>query len=190
MKKAVALLLALSLMLSLCGCSKKDYERAIALYNEGQFSEAQAIFSELGDYEDSLAYVEKCKVEGKYVKKEAISKQAFKDSCVEMDYEELLRKPEKNIGIHYKFSGKVSNQPEEENTEMAVRCYTRKSPAASVGYIGNMAKITYRVDNNEGKIIKDDTITVWCVFEGLTSFNSLAGTYDIPVFTVYYYSIK
>ena len=52
MKKAVALLLALSMVLSLCGCGnsqKKDYEKAISLFDEGSYEEAQAIFEELGD---------------------------------------------------------------------------------------------------------------------------------------------
>ncbi len=64
MKKVVALILALSMALALCGCgnsTKKDYDKAVALFADGAYKDAQAIFEGLGDYEDSTDYVKKCK---------------------------------------------------------------------------------------------------------------------------------
>ena len=64
MKKVVALFLAVSMVFALCGCgdtSKKDYDKAVSLFNDGSYSEAQAIFERLGDVEESKDYVRKCK---------------------------------------------------------------------------------------------------------------------------------
>lgn len=55
MKKLLTLLLACVFTLSLTGCDKLDYHKAVDLYNKGKFDAAAEIFSELGDYEDSAA---------------------------------------------------------------------------------------------------------------------------------------
>ena len=47
------LLLAFALCLSMTGCSKQNYRKAINLYNEGDYDAAATLFSELGDYENS-----------------------------------------------------------------------------------------------------------------------------------------
>lgn len=61
MKKAITLILAITLCLSLCACGKADdYEAAVALMEAGNYEEAIDAFIELGDYEDSVQNLEKC----------------------------------------------------------------------------------------------------------------------------------
>lgn len=61
MKKLIVLLLVLTMMLTLAGCKKDDYESAVALMDAGSYAEAIVAFTELGDYEDSAQRLEECK---------------------------------------------------------------------------------------------------------------------------------
>lgn len=56
-KRVLALLLALSLMLALAGCSASDYKEAAALYEAGDYKAASEKFAALGDYKDAAARV-------------------------------------------------------------------------------------------------------------------------------------
>lgn len=61
MKKAITLILTITLCLSLCACGKAgDYEAAVALMDAGNYEEAIVAFTELGDYEDSAQKLEEC----------------------------------------------------------------------------------------------------------------------------------
>lgn len=61
MKKLLSLILVMAMVLSLCACGKADdYEAAIALMEAGNYEEAMAAFTELGDYEDSAQKLEEC----------------------------------------------------------------------------------------------------------------------------------
>lgn len=61
MKKVISLVLAFAMCLSLCACGKADaYESAVALMEAGNYEEAVAAFTELGDYEDSAQKLEEC----------------------------------------------------------------------------------------------------------------------------------
>ena len=63
MKKAITMILAFTLCLSLCACGKAgDYEAAVALMDAGNYEEAIAAFTELGDYEDSAQKLEECEI--------------------------------------------------------------------------------------------------------------------------------
>lgn len=55
MKKTKIILVsaAFAAAISATGCDSSDYNKATELYNSGQYSDANAIFSELGDYKDS-----------------------------------------------------------------------------------------------------------------------------------------
>jgi len=59
-RKGICCLLAAVLMLVLAGCASQDYEKAMELFGNEQYSEARAIFAELADYEDSAAMVREC----------------------------------------------------------------------------------------------------------------------------------
>lgn len=191
MKKAVALLLALSMVLSLCGCGnsqKKDYEKAISLFDEGSYEEAQAIFEELGDYEDSSSYVEKCKIEAKYAIKNTMTEEEFKEQCIKIRYEDLMRNPNRYIGEFVKLEGRIIMPPEENNNEIDARCYTRNSGGGIIPhYTGDTIHISYRyADENESRLIDDDVIVVYGIFEGIYIFNSMAGEVPMPDITVLY----
>lgn len=60
MKKTLTLLLAIVMMLSLCGCNSSDYKKAVSLYEAGNYAEAAEIFTSLGDYEDAAEMSVKC----------------------------------------------------------------------------------------------------------------------------------
>ena len=61
MKKWMAGILALVMVVSLTGCDSSDYKKATSLYDEGKYEEAAAMFAELGDYENSAEMVNVCK---------------------------------------------------------------------------------------------------------------------------------
>lgn len=60
MKKIVGLLLCMVLLFSLCGCNSQNYKKATALYRDGDYLSAKAIFDELGDYEDAAEMSKDC----------------------------------------------------------------------------------------------------------------------------------
>ena len=62
MKRIVLLIcLILSAAVLLTGCKSADYNRAMALFDEGKYAEAAAIFEALGDYEYSEDMLLSCK---------------------------------------------------------------------------------------------------------------------------------
>lgn len=60
MKRIVGFLLCMVLFLSLCGCNSQDYKKAMALYQDGDFSSAKAIFDKLGNYDDAAKMSKDC----------------------------------------------------------------------------------------------------------------------------------
>lgn len=61
LRSAAALMLVCVLMLSMTGCEKLDYRKAIDLYNSGRFDEAAEMFAALGDYENSAEMQTLCR---------------------------------------------------------------------------------------------------------------------------------
>lgn len=61
-KKILSLCLIVLILTMLTGCDSSKYKEATKLFNAGNYAEAQAIFEELGDYEDSSNYVVDCKI--------------------------------------------------------------------------------------------------------------------------------
>lgn len=62
MKRVISIVLCLVLALSLCGCEKMDYNKAVELYEAGGYEGAKAAFEALGDYEDSAEYAAKAQL--------------------------------------------------------------------------------------------------------------------------------
>ena len=58
--KLLLLLCALCLLLSLTGCERADYVKAVEVYNTGDFAQAQQMFLALEDYENSAALAKRC----------------------------------------------------------------------------------------------------------------------------------
>ena len=59
-KRIIALALAALMLLTLVGCSSKKYDKAMGLFEAGDYVGAKAIFVELGDYENSAEMVKNC----------------------------------------------------------------------------------------------------------------------------------
>lgn len=59
MKRILAMMITACLCLSFTGCKLLDYSKASKYYKEGQYAQAQELFSSLGDYADSqsMAYL-------------------------------------------------------------------------------------------------------------------------------------
>ena len=62
LKRIISVVLCLVLALSLCGCEKLDYQKAVELYEAGGYEGAKAAFEALGEYEDSAAYAAKAQL--------------------------------------------------------------------------------------------------------------------------------
>ncbi len=60
MKKVSIVILALVMVFGLVGCSGQGYKEALELYEKGNYEEAQTIFAELIDYENSAEMVQDC----------------------------------------------------------------------------------------------------------------------------------
>jgi len=65
MKKLIALVLIVTMLTALAGCSTKEertqYETALVLYEEGKYSSALNAFEASGDYKKSEKYIRTCK---------------------------------------------------------------------------------------------------------------------------------
>lgn len=61
MRKIGILLLAVLIIISMTACKNNDYKEAMELYINREYDAALAVFTELGDYEDSINMVTKCR---------------------------------------------------------------------------------------------------------------------------------
>lgn len=61
-KKILTIVMLFTLLLCLAGCSSGDYKKATQLMQEGKYEEAEKIFTELADYEDSANLVKQCQL--------------------------------------------------------------------------------------------------------------------------------
>lgn len=90
MKKFGWILCLLLLVAAFTGCNATEYKKAVELYESGQYAQAQNIFEELGEYEDSQAKAQDCRYmqgqalmeSGKYEEAEEIFRKlgGYKDS--------------------------------------------------------------------------------------------------------------
>lgn len=61
MKKAIVIIIVLSICVSLVACQPSEYDKAVSLYNNGEYSDALDIFLTLGDHQDSQYYITDCR---------------------------------------------------------------------------------------------------------------------------------
>lgn len=64
MKKVICIVFVLVMCFALAGCDSNQYEKAMSLYEAGDYERAASIFEELGDYENSVEMAK----ESKYAK--------------------------------------------------------------------------------------------------------------------------
>lgn len=60
MKRVLALLLTVCILMSFTGCDALDYKKAMDHYNAGEYAQALEIYRALGDFADSAAMAEIC----------------------------------------------------------------------------------------------------------------------------------
>lgn len=61
MKRSVVMFALFAvLVLTLTGCKSHDYNKALELFESGQYSQAMAVFADLADYENSAEMVHEC----------------------------------------------------------------------------------------------------------------------------------
>lgn len=93
MKKIIALMLILSMALSLCACKSSDYKEAMDHYDSDKFSRARKIFAELGDYKDSAEMVLECDYQQALVYMDEGDLSEARELFLELgDYEDSARK--------------------------------------------------------------------------------------------------
>ena len=61
MKKRIAILLVLALVLALSGCKSLDYKQAVTAMDAGNYQEALTALDALGDYKDAADLAVKCR---------------------------------------------------------------------------------------------------------------------------------
>ena len=61
MKKRIAILLVLALVLALSGCKSSDYKQAVTAMDAGNYQEALTALDALGDYKDAADLAVKCR---------------------------------------------------------------------------------------------------------------------------------
>lgn len=83
MKKFGWILCLLLLVAAFTGCNATEYKKAVELYESGQYAQAQNIFEELGEYEDSQAKAQDCRY---------MQGQALMESGKYEEAEEIFRK--------------------------------------------------------------------------------------------------
>lgn len=83
MKKFGWILCLLLLVAAFTGCDATEYKKAVELYESGQYAQAQTIFEELGEYEDSKTYAQDCRY---------MQGQALMESGKYEEAEEIFRK--------------------------------------------------------------------------------------------------
>lgn len=60
MKKIWTLLLVIVMLAVLTGCDSADYQKAVSLYESGEYAEAMALFEQLGEYQDAADRATDC----------------------------------------------------------------------------------------------------------------------------------
>jgi len=101
--KVVALLLVFSMVFGMTGCKSSDYKKAVGLYEDGKYEQAEKMFAELGDYKDSAlmatkssyAYAEELMDDGEYEEAAEI----FTELDDYEDSQELYRECRYEVGL-------------------------------------------------------------------------------------------
>ena len=124
MKRFLAILLVVTVMLSLCACDSLDYKKAMEAYESGDYETALAMFTELGDYEDSAQMAKACDYEiaSEYLddKDYAEAWERFKALGDYKDAKEMSARAARCMLIEYlKENGSKAETPDKYHTVLA-----------------------------------------------------------------------
>jgi hypothetical protein len=103
---------------------------------------------------------------------EVIEESSFKNECINKNFEELARNPEKVKGTNVKVNGEVI-QVTDYNNKIELRVNITKE---EYGYYTDTIYVTYVPKAGEDKILEDDIVTIWGIAEGDYSYTSIMGS--------------
>lgn len=95
----------------------------------------------------------------------------FRKQCIDINYDDLARNPQKYQGMKVKFSGEVV-QVMEEGGQTILRINVTYD---GTGY-NNTVYVTYKPSKDESRILENDMVTFYGVCKGLKSYQSTIGT--------------
>ena len=81
---AIGIVLVASVVALFCTANIRGYSRAQRLYDNGKYSEAYKIYSELGDYRDSAELAGNAKIRATYSEAEELFKNEDYEKAIEM----------------------------------------------------------------------------------------------------------
>lgn len=98
---AIGIVLVAGVVALFCTANIRDYSRAQRLYDNGKYSEAYKIYSELGDYRDSAKFARNAKTRATYSEAEELFKNEDYERASEMygqipEYEDAAEKKEQS----------------------------------------------------------------------------------------------
>jgi hypothetical protein len=112
-----------------------------------------------------------------------ISEPDFKAACVAQPYDDLARTPDSYKNMKLVITGKVIQVLEKSNGA--------QYRIAVDGDYDQMFYVDYTGDFAAGRILEDDTVTLWGTYDGLMSYNStLGGKITVPSLIAKYYQIN
>lgn len=116
------------------------------------------------------------------------SPQEYKDSCKERNYETIARHPELYQGKRTKVTGIVS-QVAESDDAATYYIYIGKT---DYGYDYNTCvRVVFKDYKAFYRIVKNDVITVYGLFDGITSCDTVIGAQDnMPQFSAKYIELE
>lgn len=112
-----------------------------------------------------------------------ISEPDFKAACVAQPYDDLARTPDSYKNMKLVITGKVVQVIEKSNgAQYRIAIDDNYDQMFYVDYTGAFG---------QGRILEDDTVTLWGTYDGLMSYNStLGGKITIPSLIAKYYQIN
>ena len=112
-----------------------------------------------------------------------ISEPDFKAACVAQPYSDLARTPDSYKNMKLVITGKVVQVMEKSNgAQYRIAVDDNYDQMFYVDYTGDFAA---------GRILEEDTVTLWGSYDGLMSYNStLGGKITIPSLIAKYYQIN
>lgn len=89
MKKIILACLFFALSFGLCSCKSSDYKDAVSQYEAGQYQQAKELFIALGEYKDSVEFIDRCSYQDAISQYEAGQYQQAKKVFIELgEYED------------------------------------------------------------------------------------------------------
>lgn len=118
---------------------------------------------------------------------EQAAEQAYKDSCVQIKYEDLARQPEEHKGKKVTFTGKVV-QVMESGKNVTLRVNVTKG---EYDIWTDNVYVDYKYSEGESRILENDIITLYGEFKGIKSYTAVLGNkVSIPHVAAKYIAIK